>query len=1076
MGKRLAKKVGGTTLTGGKANNNNKNANKNASTSSKMPRDRSKGVLIASTNVGSLGNAPLSASNIIVRQQLHDGLARINNMHGGLDALALQECMNYETELLPFFSLPTSDDSSVTFGKDCNGKRGTCTYTADGNGNIPSTDSINEICSTIRSYKNKRGDRVKFGLINVYRNQSADYERSSDTTLIGIKAAIKSLNDNKVFLYLIVGDFNDPTFTIPGLRELRHDQLYHQANSSSSKKRIDKCFTNIQSCGILDIAESCENVHSYNDDGDKTVSDFGHKLICLYVGSKPKKVQRSIINIPRLKSIKAIARERNISFPEVDEERSVDDHDYTEYLARTLTEKCKDILEDATVTIISRKRNNQLILVSALEEHADKGTHLKKKITNRWKSTYNFTAKIKQGIGDGSDDSVRPELSVIANKLNNKLHDLNVMNRDIAIPAAEKLFPVNLVNRGQRPTNKKKFKAALQAVSNSGALDYLGMSLRHTKTIFNASVDFRNFFQAIANRCFRGGYFPQVWKSDQVSFLFKGKGDRMSADSYRPITISPSLGKHMEKLIVIYLEPLNDQNPDNHAYTSGKSIQSAIVDCQKHLLSARNPLLKDRTLGAESYKYITCISTDDIKSAFESVEHDLIETIIERSFRGDFEIKMNSLIKSFLVRDAVAIERKRINDGGCVSNNNNNGGCASDNNNNGGCVSNNSNANTGSNNGGQAFSSTNELTVKLTRRYANKTAPQGSLLSPLLWRLYDAVFTSLYKQGMQMAVSEKIYNIFRVDHVSYADDHISVFTLKVPRNYKDEDIAKDIRGAMLLCRGMLKDSTVALGCGVNPTKSENIISDDWQAPLKEIDETFVTKSSFKWLGYHLQLTPDGQLKFDTVTIIAKFKVLRTLRDNIFQYTNSITLKLKIYKTYFAPFIEFYAPVVVQGNELNLGTEVHKFQHDCICKATGACYTTSRNELEKRTGESPVLFKVIRLAIRLQLGGNTLAAEQKAREEADKKNEEIYGAPIEKERITRKRVKEGNTEIRTGAMIPSAKANYIFKINHFAKLPLPDNNKSNKLSIEKLKIWIHDNNSRISEIVAAKARTGTSAVD
>ena len=54
------------------------------------------------------------------------------------------------------------------------------------------------------------------------------------------------------------------------------------------------------------------------------------------------------------------------------------------------------------------------------------------------------------------------------------------------------------------------------------------------------------------------------------------------------------------------------------------------------------------------------------------------------------------------------------------------------------------------------------------------------------------------------------------------------------------------------------------------------------------------------------------------------------------------------------------------------------------------------------------------------------------------------------------------------MIPSAKANYIFKINHFAKLPLPDNNKTNKLPIQYLKTWIYENNSRISERVAAKA--------
>ena len=1060
MGKRPAKKIKGVSLTGGRTTTNNGGgADRNTG------RDRSKGVLVVTTNVGSLGNPPLSPSNIIVRQQLHDSLVEINNKHGGIDSLALQECMNYETELLPFFSFPAAHDGDVTYGRDQNGKRGVSIYTSEGAGAVAIPDTVNELCVVIRSYTNRRGVKVKFGLINCYRNQSVDFNRTSETTLAGILNAIKSLNNLNIYQYLVVGDFNDTVFSVPGLREIKHADFYHQANATTAKRKIDKIFSNIQNCGILEIRESCENVHELKENGDRVATDFGHKLACLYVGSKPKKVQPSIINIPRLKSIKVLARERKTVFPNIEEDRADDDHSYTEFLARTLTEKCKEILHDATVTIVSKKRNNQLILISALNEHADHGTHLKKKITNRWKATYNFMSRIKQGIGDGSDDSVRPELSVISNKLNNKLQNLNVMNRDVAIPAAEELFPVNLVNRGQRPTNKKLLKAALQSVSNSGALDYCGMSLRHTKTIFNASIDFRNFFQIIANRCFRGGYFPLVWRSDQISFLYKNKGDRMSPDSYRPITISPSLGKHLEKLIVMYLEPMNDQNPDNHAYTRGKSIQSAIVDCQKHLLKARNPLLKDKTLGARSYKYITCISTDDIKSAFESVEHDLMALIIERSFRGDYEIKMDQVIKTFLVRDAVAIERKsRV--GGCVSQGTNSS-----------LTTNTNSTSRPTQDGGSAASPspTPDLTVKLVRRFKNKTAPQGSLLSPLLWRLYDAVFTSIYKRGMEMAVSDKIAGLFSVDHVSYADDHLSIFTLKVSKSESDRDVAKRIREAMLLCRCVLKDSTVLLGCGVNPAKSENIVPDRWHEVLKSVDPSFVSKSGFKWLGYHIYLTEDGQLKFDIKTIIAKFKVLCDLRDNIFQYSDSLTLRLKIYKTYFAPFVEFYAPIVIQGKESNLGTEVHKFQHDCLSKVTGACYTTSRKDLEEKTGEPSVLYKAIRLACRLQLGGSTVAAEQGAIHEANSLNEEIFGAPVQNVRVTRRRVETGTTEIRTGATIPTAINNYIFRINHFAKLTLPSNNKDSKLDVTRLKAWIKSNNSRIKSIIANRSRIITAGV-
>ena len=498
MPKRRARQVGGTKLTGGPPPPKSKKVRTAcANSTSSDGRDRARGVIIASTNVGSLGSDPISDNNIIVRRQLHDGLVKINNQHGGIDALALQECMNDQVELLPFFSLPAASDSGVTFGKNDNGVRGVCCYTRDGLGEVKLADTTNEICVVVRSYVNKRGAVVRFGIINCYRNQSVNYERSSATTLNGIYNAFTALKRLNVNLFLVTGDFNDTVFSIPGLREIRHPDLYHQANASTRKRKIDKIFTNIDCCGILQVYSSCENVHDYKEDGELVESDFGHKLICLYVGAKPNRIRQTTHTFPKMKMVRSIAKERLATFPVVDSARPVEDTEYTDYLARVLTEKCQELLQAATITIVNRKRNNQLIMMSALEEHADHGTHRKQKLTNRWKSTYAFNSKIKQGIGDCNDDSVRPELPIITEKLNKKLKNLNVMNRSVAFPAAEALFPVNLENRGPILTNKEKLKHALNSVNNSGAIDYLGMSLKHTKTIFSSNIDFRKFFREI---------------------------------------------------------------------------------------------------------------------------------------------------------------------------------------------------------------------------------------------------------------------------------------------------------------------------------------------------------------------------------------------------------------------------------------------------------------------------------------------------------------------------------------------------------------------------------------------------
>ena len=347
----------------------------------------------------------------------------------------------------------------------------------------------------------------------------------------------------------------------------------------------------------------------------------------------------------------------------------------------------------------------------------------------------------------------------------------------------------------------------------------------------------------------------------------------MAADNYRPITISPSLGKHLEKYIMHYLSVMDDYNEDNHAYISQRSCATAITDCQKKLLRTRNPLVeKDKTLGSKMRR-ITFISTDDIKSAFESIEHDLVCLAIKRSFAGDVNCKVYELVRSYLDRRAVATLK---------------GGSEREN---------------------------------LVRKYNNKTAPQGSILSPFLWRVYDSTFTDLYKDMLQIQVKNKTYDIVSLEHVSYADDHVTLCTIEADGNEDEEEIVLKIRGTLLLCRQCLTDATRALGCGVNPDKSENIVPLFWHDAFKRVDDEFEVKCTYKWLGYFLTLTNNGQLKFDIESMNQKFLILCRLRDDIFQYTADVPLKLKIYKIYFAPFIELYAPLVIQGALTKLGRSI-----------------------------------------------------------------------------------------------------------------------------------------------------------
>ena len=307
------------------------------------------------------------------------------------------------------------------------------------------------------------------------------------------------------------------------------------------------------------------------------------------------------------------------------------------------------------------------------------------------------------------------------------------------------------------------------------------------------------------------------------------------------------------------------------------------------------------------------------------------------------------------------------------------------------------------------------------------------------------------------AVDKRTYDLFKFRHVSYADDHLTVFTIRVERGASKTEIANKIRGAMMTCRMMLSKATKMAGCGINPDKSENIITANWHEEIKKIDKDFDIKDNFKWLGYKLILTEEGELKFDLASITSKLITLATFRADVFQYTSSTNLRLKIYKTYLAPFIELYATIVIQGGK-DFNSEVHKFQHSCLCSAIGASFTTNKIMVEEKCGEPPVLYKAIRMAKRLQFCCDTETAEKKALSESGTE-------------ITVRATRAGNTETLGGqriTQINKARKNFIFRINEFAKInDVSSNKKDEGINIQEIDKWVKVTNQSINNKILAR---------
>ncbi|UYV63823.1 hypothetical protein LAZ67_2005756, partial [Cordylochernes scorpioides] len=196
---------------------------------------------------------------------------------------------------------------------------------------------------------------------------------------------------------------------------------------------------------------------------------------------------------------------------------------------------------------------------------------------------------------------------------------------------------------------------------------------------------FRPFFLKIFNRCLVTGHFPAPWKLGDVILIPKKGGEDFLA-SHRPITMLPSLGKILERLILARLswraERMCKAQPNQFGFRPCKSTIAALLKL-KNTLSRSLDLFKSAIL-----------LSFDVKGAFDNVLHSSILRALRKS---DCPKNVHDLIRSFLAHRSV-----RLSVNGCT----------------------------------------------VTRR-VSKGCPQGSVLGPFLWNIvFDELLTLGYKNSV----------------------------------------------------------------------------------------------------------------------------------------------------------------------------------------------------------------------------------------------------------------------------------------------------------------------------------------
>ena len=97
------------------------------------------------------------------------------------------------------------------------------------------------------------------------------------------------------------------------------------------------------------------------------------------------------------------------------------------------------------------------------------------------------------------------------------------------------------------------------------------------------------FLEILFNKCLETGVFPDCFKIAKVIALHKG-GEKQICDSYRPISLLPSLSKLLEKIISVrtisFFDKFDLFSKHQFGFREGFTTEFAITDIHEKLIKA----------------------------------------------------------------------------------------------------------------------------------------------------------------------------------------------------------------------------------------------------------------------------------------------------------------------------------------------------------------------------------------------------------------------------------------------------------------------------------------------------------
>ena len=878
--------------------------------------------IVVSTNIGTYNHGN--------RIKLHDELTLIEQTWGKINFLLLQELNKKEgilntASLPPFFDTPkhndATNDSTVrgvgTFGPDATDENAEIELEVQKLIDELENEFVIRIFDATYRSRGRKAES-KIALVNAYGNHTKKEQVKIQDEL---RKIIECCKLNLVKNMIISGDMNDENVELEGFHELRHPKLFHQDRVGAQRTNIDKVLCNFDKVKILEIRTSLESKSSGNE-------NLGHKVIVFSINGSPEPAEIKSLNYGRFWQIyqerKPILKNIKWNWVEIDKAHQENDQERCEELLDIAGEKLYDYLGDlvdrATTTKLTRNRSKHATLAKATES-LDENMKDQKKA----KSLFTIAKNIKNGI-ERTNESL-PELSKFVDKLEEKLKKLESVNQRVydrligECYTGTEITEPEIVERLKFP-EKKEFEKIMLSVNKSGASDYAGVTTKASSLLFQKCKTFRDILFNFFKRTSATGHISRALKIDKVVFLWKRKGSILDVANYRPITHAPAIGKHFEKLTKTLLNKVPDGNHENHAYTQQMSIFTAITELINIIqeINRMNEDLEDKTKVI-----IPILIAEDISGAFECLPHVSLGKCVHRMHElhkvdpenyKNIECKVDKLTLSYLDRNAAV-----HSDSG------------------------------------------EKVPIELIR---GRSSPQGSSNSPKFWRIHDRIFSKLHHENMkELLLTNK--DILLYKHVGFADDHVTCIALLVEKTTEKNvdqflENTKKINKAVIQTRLSLNSATTTTGSKINAAKTEIVCADTYS--------NYITQAAnhFKWLGYTFELSKTYKLTISDKQIDSKIAASKKCLNDIFSYFAAPDQRLKIYKIYLNPMIDFFLLQFIvnnKQNELQETDKVSKFQHYCLTRVLQTYpEALKKQEIQNALQELSVPQKATRLAAQL----------------------------------------------------------------------------------------------------------------